>query len=85
MQAGLKERLEAVTGQQIELFWEHELLALQSGVDKREAHRLVEMHTRVCDIAGVLSGREKPTGPLCFFISESRGGLLVQLLESLKS
>jgi hypothetical protein len=85
MEQGLKERLEAIVGREIELFWEHELLAMQSGVDKREAHRLIEQHTRVVSIAGVLSGREKPTGSLCFFISESRGGLLVQLLESLKS
>lgn len=85
MEQGLKERLEAATGRPIELFWEHELLALQAGVDKREAHRLIEQNTRVVSIAGVLSGREKPAGPLCFFISESRGGLLVQLLESLKT
>lgn len=80
---GLRQQIEAVLGREIPVRYLSELLEEHDGTP-REAFELLDMNSRVVDMPGVLTGRDKPAGPLIFIVSEHRGGFLIQLREGLK-
>jgi hypothetical protein len=56
-----------------------------TGTSKREFYETLEQKSRVVDMRAFVSGQTKPKGALMLMISDFRGGLLIQLRESLVS
>lgn len=79
---GLQQQIEQVLGREIPVRYLDDLLDMR-GNDRKEALTLLERNSRVIDLRDVLEGRARPERPLCFVITECRGGFLVQLREGL--
>ena len=80
----LRQQIEAVVGREIPTRYLSEMLEGYEGRSSKEAFELLDMHSQVVSMTGVLTGRDKPAGPLVFIVSEHRGGFLIQLREGLK-
>lgn len=79
---GLQQQLEAALGQSIPVLYESELLEILGGT-RRDALVRLERNGCAVDMLAVLRGEVKPHGPVCFVITEHRGGFLIRLLEGL--